>query len=246
MITQTQVIILRSVDYQESSKILTVLSKDHGKIALIARGAKRPKNKLSGVIEIGNILDVVYYYKSTRGVQSLTEASISYATPNFRIHFDKAAIMYATLELVSQLVHENEVNTPVFKFLVRFIPWLGEEIEVQPSVFCYNQLRCAELCGFDLDDRNTDLTKEVYLNIAEGTISNAIDSELSYKLTVLQARFLKESIASKNRAVLSIGLHGAELKQLIRHLDVYFKYHVEGYKERRSDSIFEQMLQESK
>ncbi len=246
MITQTQAIILRSIDYQESSKILTVLSKEHGKIALIARGAKRPKSKLSGLVEIGNILDVVYYYKSTRGIQSLTEASIFYSTPNFRIHFDKAAILYATLELTSQLVHENEVNTPVFNFLIRFIPWLGEEEEIQPSVFCYNQLRCAELCGFDLDDRNTDLGKEVYLNIAEGTISNAIDSELSYKLTVLQARFLKESIASKNRAVLSLGLQGGELKQLIRHLDVYFKYHIEGYKERRSDSIFEQMLQESK
>lgn len=246
MITHTQAIILRSVDYQESSKILTVLSQEHGKIALIARGAKKPKSKLSGLIEVGNILDVVYYYKSTRGVQSLTEASIAYSSMEFRIHFEKAAILYATLELASQLVHENEVNTPVFNFLQRFIPWLGEEEGIQSSVFCYNQLRFAELCGFDLNDRNTDLDKDTYLNIAEGTISNTIDSELSYKLTVLQARFLKESIASKNKGVLSLGLQGLELKQLIRHLDVYFKYHIEGYKERRSDSIFEQMLQESK
>ncbi len=246
MITHTQAIILRSVDYQESSKILTVLSQEHGKIALIARGAKKPKSKLSGLIEIGNILDVVYYYKSTRGVQSLTEASIHYSSSNFRIHFDKAAILYATLELASQLVHENEINTPVFNYLIKFIPWLGEEEGVPPSIFCYNQLRCAELCGFNLNDSNSDLAKDVYLNIAQGTISNAIDSELSYKLTVLQARFLKESIASKNRAVLSLGLQGQELKQLIRHLDVYFKYHLEGYKERKSDSIFEQMLQDSK
>lgn len=43
MITHTQAIILKSVDYQESSKILTVLSQKHGKIALIARGVKRLK-----------------------------------------------------------------------------------------------------------------------------------------------------------------------------------------------------------
>ncbi|MEQ9308874.1 MAG: DNA repair protein RecO [Balneolaceae bacterium] len=246
MITHTKAIILKSIDYQESSKILTVLSQEHGKIALIARGVKKPKSKLSGLIDLGNILDVVYYYKSTRGVQSLTEASFSYSNLNFRIDFERAAILYSTLELIAQLVHENEVNETVFNFLSMFIQWLGEEEKVNPSIFCYVQIRCTELCGFDIDDKGTDLKKDVYLNISDGIISNAIDSELSYKLTVLQARFLKESLSSKQRSVLEIGLNNLELKQLIRHLDVYFKYHIEGYKERRSDSIFEQMLQEHK
>lgn len=246
MITHTQAIILRSIDYQESSKILTVLSKEHGKIALIARGVKKPKSKLSGLIDLGNILDVVYYYKSTRGIQNLTEASIAYFTPNFRIDFERAAILYATLELTGQLVHENEVNNPIYTFLSKFIAWLGEEEHISPSIFCYVQLRCSELCGFNIHDNYCDISKDAYLNISDGTISNAIDSELSYKLTVLQARFIKESITSKQRSIFELGLIGLELKQLIRHLDVYFKYHIEGYKERRSDSIFEQILQESK
>tara|TARA_R110000868_G_scaffold37111_6_gene131453 strand:- start:38556 stop:39296 length:741 start_codon:yes stop_codon:yes gene_type:complete len=246
MIAQTQAIILRIIDYQESSKIITVLSREHGKIALIARGVKKPKSKLSGLIDLGNILDVVYYYKSTRGVQSLTEASISYSNHNFRIDFEKAAILYGTLELAGQILHENEVNEIVYSFLSKFIRWIGDEKQVDPSIFCYVQVRCTDLCGFTIDDKDTDLNQDVFLNISEGTISNAFVSELSYKLTVLQARFLKEAISSKKRSVFSLGLKGLELKQLIRHLDVYFKYHIEGYKERRSDSIFEQMLQESK
>lgn len=246
MITHTQAVILRAIDYQESSKILTVLSKEHGKIALIARGVKKPKNKLAGLVEVGNILDVVYYYKSTRGVQSLTEASNSYSNINFRIDFERAAILYATLELVGQLVHENEVNEPVYDFLTAFIPWLGDETQVEPSVFCYTQVRCAEICGLGLSDHIMNSEEDIFLNITNGTISNAFDSELSYKLTVLQSRFLSESISSKQKKVFKIGLDGLELKQLIRHLDVYFKYHLEGYKERRSDSIFEQMLQDKK
>lgn len=117
MITHTQAIILKSVDYQESSKILTVLSQKHGKIALIARGVKRPKSKLAGVIDIGNILDVVYYYKPSRAVQSLTEASIQSGSMAFRKDFEKAAILYSVLELTGQLVHENEENEPLFSFL---------------------------------------------------------------------------------------------------------------------------------
>lgn len=245
MITHTQAIILRSVDYQESSKILTVLSKEHGKIALIARGVKKPKSKLSGLVDIGAILDVVYYYKSTRGVQSLTEASLAYSTPNFRIDVEKTSLLYSVLELISQVVHENEVNETVFSFLFTFIKWLGEEKEPKASIFCYVQIRTAELCGFSLHHNDCDFNQEVYFNITDGTVSNSIESELSYKLTVLQAQFLKESIPSKSRRVFQVGLKGLELKQLIHHLDVYFKYHIEGFKERRSDSIFEQMMQEN-
>ncbi len=245
MITHTQVIVLRTVDYQESSKIITVLSKEHGKIALIARGAKKPKSKLRGVIEIGNVLDVVYYYKASRTVQSLTEASISFSSDTFRRDIEKNSILYTVLELVSQLVHENEVSNAYYKFLSTFIPWLAQREEGSPSIVCYAQVRCAELGGFLLSDEQADLSQPVYFNIAEGSISNAIDSELSYKLTVLQARFLKQSMNSRQKDIFNIGLSGQELKQLIRHLDVYFMYHVEGFKERKSDIVFEQLLKDS-
>jgi DNA repair protein RecO len=245
MITQTQVIILKSVDYQESSKIITVLSKEHGKIALMARGVKKPKSKLAGSIELGNILDVVYYYKPTRGVQSLTEVSVAFSSLNFRMDFDKASVLYAVLEMVGQLVHEHEVNSTIFNFTQSFIPWLAEQEQATLSVFCYAQIRCAELCGFNLTVQNVDTNQSTFLDITHGLISNEIGSELSYKLTVLQTQFLRAAIETKNRSIFELGLQGGELKQLIHHLDVYFKYHIEGFKDRRSDQIFEQMLQDT-
>jgi DNA repair protein RecO (recombination protein O) len=244
MITHTRAVVLKSVDYQESSKIITVLSEQHGKIALIARGAKLPKSKLAGLIEIGNILDVVYYYKPTRGVQSLTEASIHYASYAFRADIERASILYATLELITQLVHENEVNEAIFAFAEKFIAWLGDIDAAVPAIFCYVQIRCAELAGFNLAAESVDISKHVFFDVSHGLISNEMSSELSYRLTVLQTRFLEAATQSRNASVLSMGLQGAELKQLIHHLDVYFKYHVEGYQDRRSDLIFEQMLQE--
>lgn len=77
MITTSTAIVLRSIDYQGSSKIITVLSRTHGKIALIAKGAKKPKNKLAGAIEVGNILEVTYYYKASRNIQTLAESPLN-------------------------------------------------------------------------------------------------------------------------------------------------------------------------
>ncbi len=246
MITHTSAIILRSVDYQESSKIITVLSKVHGKIALIARGVKKPKSKLSGVIEIGHILDVVYYYKTNRAVQSLTEASIKFSSITFRQDIERASILFATLELIDQLVHEQEENEPVFKFLFTFIEWLSTYQSINPSIFCYVQLRCAELIGFNLAIDIDDTKNGGYFDITHGIITKSVQSELSYKLTALQTEFLNQVLKSKNSRVFNLGMPFLEIKQLIHHMDVYFKYHIEGYKDRTSDSIFDQMLKDYK
>jgi len=244
MITHTKAIILKSVDYQESSKILTVLSYEHGKIALIARGAKKPKSKLAGVTEVGNILDVVYYYKPNRAVQSLTEASIHFTSLNFRRDLERAAILFAVLELVNQIIHENEENRSVFDFLLTFMPWLSNYPTADLSIFCYVQLRCAHLSGFNLAYDGDDTNNVMFFDVTHGLITNRIPSELSYKLTVLQAQFLRLALTSRSERVFQLGLKGGELKQLIHHLDVYFKYHIEGYQDRKSDAIFDQMLKD--
>lgn len=242
MIIHTKAVILRVIDFQESSKILTVLSKEHGKIALIAKGAKKPKNKLSGILEIGAVLDVVYYYKQSRGVQTLTEASVYYSHHSFRTDLQKTAILYATLELIAQIVHEHEVNEPVFGFVTTFIRWLGNSEETYPSVFAYVQIRLADIIGFGLVSNIENIPDNAYLNISRGNLSEHSEDDLSYKLTVSQTHFLILAMAGKNSKIFKVQFGNGELKQLVHHLDVYFKYHIEGYQERKSDSIFEQML----
>ena len=184
--------------YQVSSKIITVLTQEHGKIALIARGAKRPKGKFSGIIEIGNILDVVYYYKASRGVQSLSEATVHYASINFRKELERASILYATLELAAQLVHDNENNEAIFDFLLKFIPWIGDHSIIFASIFCYVQIRLAELTGFNLTLESDDTSNTLFFDITHGLISANYNSELSYKLSVLQTSFIQEVLTSRS------------------------------------------------
>lgn len=244
MIISSKAIVLRCIDYQESSRIITALSAEHGKIALLAKGVKKPKNKLAGVIEIGNILDVVYYYKPSRGVQTLSEASISYQSLSFRSDFKKASILFATLELITQLVHEDEENPELYPFLEKFIIWLGNEVNISPGIFAYVQIRLASLIGFGLVNECSEESETVFLNISSGTLNDQPDSELSYKLSPTQAGFVIQALQSRQKGIFNIEFRSGELKQLIHHFDVYFKYHIEGYKERRSDAIFEQLMQE--
>ena len=50
--------VLHSYPYKETSLIVDVFSRDHGRIALVAKGAKRPHSKLRGVLQTFQPLSV--------------------------------------------------------------------------------------------------------------------------------------------------------------------------------------------
>lgn len=53
-------IILSRTDFGEADRILTLLTPDHGKLRLMAKGVRRIKSKLAGGIELFSVSDIVY------------------------------------------------------------------------------------------------------------------------------------------------------------------------------------------
>ncbi len=246
MIVHTSAIVFRTVDYQESSKIATLFTQEHGKIALIVKGAKRLKNKFAGLIDPGNILDVIYYHKSSRSVQILTEASLLEKTLNLRTDFEKMATATSALELISQLLHEGEVNQPLFNFTRNFLLWLNRTDHTPQNIFPYLQVRLTNLTGhgLQLESAETDPSKPYYMNLETGLISQESHTSYSYKLTQNQYDYINLALRSRSSKLFDISFEAGELKALVQHLDRYLKYHIEGLRDRKSDAIFEQMLQE--
>ena len=57
---QTEGIVLSRTDYGEADRIINILTPEQGKIALMARGVRKPKSKLAGGIELFSISDISY------------------------------------------------------------------------------------------------------------------------------------------------------------------------------------------
>jgi DNA repair protein RecO (recombination protein O) len=57
---QTTGIILRRTDYGEADRIITLLTPDHGKLSLLAKGVRKIKSKLAGGIELFSVSDVTF------------------------------------------------------------------------------------------------------------------------------------------------------------------------------------------
>lgn len=244
MITKTEAIVLRTVEYQESSIIATLFTHKHGKIAVIAKGARKPKSKFSAFLVPGQMLEVVYYMKQTRQVQTLSDVSYLKKLDNIRLDLQKMALATITLELTSQLLHDNEVNEPLFQFLSVMLPWINTQDKVSRIMFPYIQIRLAQLLGIGIQNviEEHDSVNLGYINIESGTLSSQPVESEAVKLTSKQFHFVRESLKSMKSSIFDIDLSINELKSLIDYLDKYFRYHIEGVKPRKSDAIFEQLL----
>lgn len=56
----TKGIILARTDYGEADRILTILTPEHGKLHLMAKGVRRMKSKLAGGVELFSTADLTY------------------------------------------------------------------------------------------------------------------------------------------------------------------------------------------
>lgn len=244
MVTKTEAVVLRSVDYSESSLIVTLFTRKHGIIAVIAKGAKRPKSKFAALMVPGQVLEVVVYIKPTRNVQTLSEASPMLKLDQIRIDLEKMAIAVTTLELINQVLHENEVNELLFAFTVKFLRWINSYENPSKVIFPYVQLRVMEHIGIGLQlaDDLADELSNGYMNVESGTLSSKAEGDHSIRLTQGQFVFLKKSLHSKKQSVFEVDFKKSELSDLIEYLDKYIRYHIEGVKPRKSDEIFDKIL----
>lgn len=258
MIIDTTAIVLKTVAFSESSLIVTLLTEKHGKLAVMARGARRSKNRFGGLLQPGAILDTTYYYKTTRDVQNLSEATQNRPTWRIHQHIEKMALGLVTLELCEQLCHEFEPMPEISSFLKDFLGWLHDTSSNTRCLFPYIQFRLAQHSGIAIawevdespgqsvsdsssgNEPNTPFA--CYLNVESGSIARLADGGLSFGLTKSQHDYIRYIVEGRKSMLLAISFPASDIRNLIHHLDAYFQFHLGGIRERRSDAIFQQIL----
>lgn len=73
---QTTAIVLKMVEFSETSLIVTLLTRDFGQIAALAKGARRPKSSFEGSLDLLAVCRVVLIRKSSDVLDLLTEAKL--------------------------------------------------------------------------------------------------------------------------------------------------------------------------
>lgn len=111
----TQGIILSRTDFGEADRIITLLTPDHGKLRLMARGVRKAKSRLAGGVELFSVSDITYI-KGRGEIGTLISARL--ITHYGRIVRDVTRTMLG-YELIKQLnkVTEDQPEAEYFSLL---------------------------------------------------------------------------------------------------------------------------------
>ncbi len=117
MLVKSEGIVLKEIRFKDTSKILTIFSKDFGKIHAMAKGAYRPKSQLTGCTQVFGYSDFTFF--KGRNFYHINQGDIINSFYDLRENMER--LMYGSyiLELVEYSIVEEEPNEKLFLLLIK-------------------------------------------------------------------------------------------------------------------------------
>lgn len=227
MIINTSAVVLRSFPYGETSIIARCYTKDHGKVSLIVKGARRKKSPMAAYFQPMNYLDIVYYYRQTRNLQSVSKASFVEIWSDLNQDLKKIAHGLAVIELTEKTNTDNDPHPELFDELVSVLKAFNSSDLRFNLIFWYYQIKLLTILGFKPDFHQREHQNIKFpnpfagpnsQNILEDLNNNPIDSITNITAT------------SKDRKVIS------------EYLTTFINYHFEGLESLKSFSVLKQII----
>lgn len=154
-ILKTEAIVLRALDYGETSRIVTMYTAELGKLSVMAKGARSSKSRFGSTLDPLSHIQAIVYLKPSRELQSITEASHSQTFQTIREELGRIEIGLKVIELTNAVMHDSEQNREVFVLLVSVLTCLNHVDGRYRNLFPYYQLNLASAFGFaPVFDRN--------------------------------------------------------------------------------------------
>lgn len=114
-----EAVVIGLMDYREADRIVTLFTREHGKLSGIARGARKSRKRFGGALELFALLQVVY--TPAEGLVTLKEADIVTIYPGIRGSFGAIAHAGYASELVAAFLPEGLANQRVYRLLNAFL-----------------------------------------------------------------------------------------------------------------------------
>lgn len=140
---------LRSVDFSDTSRIVTFLTPDRGRLACIAKGARRPRSPLAPALDTFNRVELVYYWKDGRDVHPLAEAALLDGFDGIKSQLEKVAYASFPLELAYKVARENEPSQRLYAMLVRGFETLAHWRGDVRTQACWHVVHLLAAAGFE-------------------------------------------------------------------------------------------------
>jgi len=147
MYVNTSGIVLREVQYKDSSKILTILTGSEGKLTVSAHGAHRKSSKLAAATGFLVFSEMTLLMKKDRW--TMTEARSVEQFAGLRDELKLLALGAYIAELSEAVADEDSLNTELLPLCLNTLYALSEKLKTPEYVKPAFELRLMAISGFE-------------------------------------------------------------------------------------------------
>ncbi|HEX7320854.1 MAG TPA: DNA repair protein RecO [bacterium] len=231
-IRKTEALILTTIRFKETSLITSTLTRNEGKIKLVAKGARRPRSKFCGALEPFCLDTVIFYKKEDRDLYTLSDAVVIEPFDGIRKSARKSHGALVICELLDRTQpagegderifglavyclhvlndsHESDTRDVLYRFLLQSLDLLGVKPTLEKCMRCHIPITLPQKYNF---------------SIAAGGL--VCDKDFDDSVVSLQPETVNamKALYRGTTAILSDGSLGD-----IQHLlPAYFYYHLGG------------------
>lgn len=135
MIVKTPSLVLRRLPFSESSQIATLLTRDLGRVQVLAKGIRRKKPAEQGSLDLLTVGQSVIYYKQAKGpgaLHLLSENAAFQQWYHLRRDLDKIHAGYYLAELAMRLLPPEAPDAQLFRLFCRGLVEVSRARTIRP------------------------------------------------------------------------------------------------------------------
>ena len=149
MIIEDDILVLKETKYKDNDKILQALSRNNGKLQILARGCRKNKSPLVNIAQIMSLSKATLY--DNRDMYLVNSAELINSFYNIRNNL--TAFMYGSyvLELLNYVSQESQVDSKVFDMTVKLLVIFNlsdNEADNIPKLVSMYELKLISMLGF--------------------------------------------------------------------------------------------------
>ena len=179
-------LILKRQDFRDDDLLVTIYSRESGKLTLIARGAKKILSKLAGHLEPVSLS--LLNAASGKSIDQLTGASMVKSYARIKADLMKTAAAVWFLNLIDELTLENHEDERIFHLAEKYLDFLEKKEEDYQIAELSAGFKLLALLGLNPSEKaDLKFKKEI-----DFIVGNSIDK-------IYQDKNIKEKIKALNK-----------------------------------------------
>lgn len=243
MLTKCKAIVVKVINYSESSVIVKCYTNNLGMQSYIINGVRKNKGSIrpSQLLPL-TLLELEVYHQQNKSLQRIKELKCS--PPLNQLHFNmiKSAIgMFMSEVIYRGIKEENQADEALFDFLFNTIQILDMEQENMANLPVLFLLRLSRFLGF-YPKYETDAVVDLAFNFKDGFFEPAIANN-PFQADLTSSRLLHQLLLADTDEQVQMAMLSVHRKKLLQVLVLYYNEHVSGFSNMRSHDILSEVLE---